>query len=78
MCMWFGEETNLDSSDARFEAADLNWGRVDEEATWFCSDAMADVAGQLGFRSTACRSAFGKQAHTSTLGRVQSLHRYRV
>ena len=26
-------ETNLDSSGARFEAVDLNGGRVDEEAT---------------------------------------------
>ena len=25
---------------------------MDEEATWFCSDAMAEVAGQLDFRST--------------------------
>jgi len=47
------KETNLDSSGARFEAVDLNGGRVDEEATWFCSDAMADVAGRLEFRSTA-------------------------
>ena len=46
------KETNLDSSGARFEAADLNGGRADEEATWFCSDAMAEVAGQLDFRST--------------------------
>jgi len=49
-------EIDLDSSGARFEAAaDLNERRVDEDATWFCSDAMADVAGQLAvdFRSTA-------------------------
>lgn len=46
-------EADLDSSEARFEAVDLSGGRVDEEATWFCSDVMADVAGQLGFRSTA-------------------------
>lgn len=39
------KETNLDSSGARFGAADLSAGRVDEEATWFCSDAIADVAG---------------------------------
>jgi len=51
-------ETDLDSSGARFVAVDLNVGRVDEEATWFCSDAMADVAGRLEFRSTT-GSAFG-------------------
>ena len=45
-------KTDLDSSGARFEAADLKGGRVDEEAAWFCSDAMAEVAGQLEFRST--------------------------
>ena len=49
-------ETDLDSSGARFEVADLNGGRVDEEATWFCSDAMAEVAGQLDFRSTIGRT----------------------
>ena len=44
------KEADLDSSGARFEAAeDLNGGRVDEEATWFCSDAMAEVAGNLYF-----------------------------
>jgi hypothetical protein len=46
-------EIDLDSSEARFEAADRNERRVDEEATWFCSDAMADAAGNLDFRSTA-------------------------
>jgi len=52
MHRWPDEGTDLDSSGARFEAVDLNGGRVEEEATWFCSDAMADVAGQLVFRST--------------------------
>ena len=47
------KETDLDSSGARFEAVDLNGGWVDEEATWFCSDVMADVAGRLEFRSAA-------------------------
>ena len=46
------KETDLDSSDARFEAADLNGGRADEEATWFCSDVMAGVAGQPQLRSS--------------------------
>jgi len=48
-------EIDLDSSGARFEGADLNERRLDEDAAWFCSDAMADVAGQLAvdFRSSA-------------------------
>ena len=55
-CAWSQTDgTDLDSSGARFEAADLNGGRVDEEAAWFCSDAMAEVAGQLEFRSTIGR-----------------------
>jgi len=58
-------EIDLDSSGARFEAVDLNERRVDEEATWFCSDAMTDVAGQLGFLID-CRNAFGKRSHTSS------------
>ena len=58
-------EIDLDSSGARFEAVDLNERRVDEEATWFCSDAMADVAGQLVFLID-CRNAVGKQSHTSS------------
>ena len=57
-------EIDLDSSGARFEAVDLNERRVDEEAAWFCSDVMADVAGQLGF-PIDCRNAFGGQSHTS-------------
>lgn len=53
-------ETDLDSSGARFEAVDLNGGRVDEEEIWFCSDVMADVAGQLEFVVIDSRNASGK------------------
>lgn len=60
-----GKETDLDSSGARFEGADLNGGRVDEEATWFCSDAMAG-GGQLWI-SIDCRNASTSQPRSHRL-----------
>ena len=72
------KKADLDSSGARFEAADLNGGRLDEEATWFCSDAMAEVAAQLDFRSTTGTRPARSPALSSSISTLDVTNRFPV